>query len=178
MGYLEVAARLLVGTVFVVALAGKVRGAGAYAAFEASLRQMRVVPEALVRPAAAASLAAEAAVVALLAVPREWAGLAGFALAAGLLSVFAAAIALSLRGGNRAPCRCFGASATPLGRGHIARNAVLVAITLAGLIAAAGPGAPGSLASTAGPGAIVAGGAGLVVGIIVTAYDDVVALFR
>nr|BFE60911.1 methylamine utilization protein MauE [Dactylosporangium thailandense] len=172
MGYVEVAARLLVATVFVVALAGKVGSRRAYTAFADSLRQMRVVPPRLVAPAAAGSVAAEVAVVALLLVPARWAAVAGFVIAAGLLAVFAGAIALSLRTGSRAPCRCFGASTTPLGRGHIVRNAVLVAIALAGLAAAAGGSA------IAVPGAIVAGGAGLVVGIVVTAYDDIAALFR
>jgi hypothetical protein len=172
MGYVEVAARLLIGTVFVVALAGKVSSAKAYAAFAASLRQMDVVPGRFVGAAAAASVAAEIAVVVLLAVPFGWAAVAGFVIAAGLLAVFAAAIGLSLRGGNRAPCRCFGASATPLGKGHIVRNTVLVAISLAGLAAAAG-GGPVPV-----PGAVVAGGAGLVSGILATAYDDLVSLFR
>ncbi|WP_433219872.1 MauE/DoxX family redox-associated membrane protein [Dactylosporangium sp. CS-047395] len=172
MGYLEVAARLLVATVFVVALAGKVSGAKAYAAFVDSLLRMDVVPVRLARPAAAASVAAEVAVVVLLAVPLRWAAVAGFVIAAGLLAVFAAAIAISLRAGNRAPCRCFGASTTPLGKGHIVRNGGLILVSLAGLVAAAGTGA------VAVPGAVVAGGAGLVAGIIVTAYDDIAALFR
>ncbi|GLL02250.1 MauE/DoxX family redox-associated membrane protein [Dactylosporangium matsuzakiense] len=172
MGYVEVGARLLLATVFAVALFGKVTGARAYAAFVDSLRQMRVLPAKAARPAAAASIATEAAVVVLLVLPWRWAAAAGFVLAAGLLAVFAAAIAMSLRGGNRAPCRCFGASATPLGKGHIVRNSVLIAIALAGLGAAAGAGA------IAVPGAVVAGAAGLVVGIVVTAYDDIAALFR
>jgi hypothetical protein len=147
MGYVEVAARLLVATVFAVALAGKVGSGRAYRAFVDSLLQMRVVPVRAARPAAAASVAAEVA-------------------------VFAVAIAISLRGGNRAPCRCFGASATPLGRRHIVRNTVLVVIALAGLASAAGGSA------VAVPGAVVAGGAGLVSGILVTAYDDIAALFQ
>ncbi|WP_426512239.1 MauE/DoxX family redox-associated membrane protein [Dactylosporangium sp. McL0621] len=172
MGYVEVAARLLVATVFAVALAGKVGSGRAYRAFVDSLLQMRVVPVRAARPAAAASVAAEVAVVALLLVPLRWAAVGGFVVAAGLLTVFAVAIAISLRGGNRAPCRCFGASATPLGRRHIVRNSVLVVIALAGLAAAAGGSA------VAVPGAIVAGGAGLVFGIVVTAYDDIAALFQ
>ncbi|WP_432993405.1 MauE/DoxX family redox-associated membrane protein [Dactylosporangium sp. CA-233914] len=170
MGYVEIAARLLVGTVFVVALAGKVSSGRAYHAFAASLRQMRVLPERAVPAATAGSVAAEVAVVVLLALPLRWAAAAGFVVAAGLFAVFAAAIAASLRGGNRAPCRCFGASSTPLGRGHIVRNAVLIAIALAGLVAAAGGGA------IEPAGAFVAGGAGLVAGILVTAYDDLAAL--
>lgn len=171
MRYVEIGARLLVGVVFVVALAGKVTGPPAFRAFVASLRAMRVVPARLAGAAAAASIAVEAVIVVLLAVPGRWAAGAGFVLAAGLLCVFAGAIALSLRRGNRAPCRCFGASATPLGRGHIVRNAGLVAVCAAGLAAAFGTGSADPAA------AVVAGGAGLVAGILVTAYDDIAALF-
>ncbi|MFI5912132.1 MauE/DoxX family redox-associated membrane protein [Dactylosporangium sp. NPDC051541] len=176
MGYLEVAARLLLATVFAVALFGKVTGGRAYAAFADSIARMRVLPARVARPAALASVVTEGAVVLLLVLPWRWAAVAGFVLAAGLLAVFAAAIAISLRGGNRAPCRCFGASATPLGRGHIVRNLILIVIALTGLAAAAAVGA--GAGAIAIPGAVVAGAAGLVAGIVVTAYDDIVTLFR
>jgi len=169
--YVEIAARLLIGVVFVIALAGKVNGAAAYRAFVLSLRRMEVLPDARLGGAARGSLLAEGAIVVLMAVPLRSAGVAGFALAAGLLTVFAAAIAASLRRGNRAPCRCFGASSTPLGPGHIARNAVLVAVALVGLVAAARPGT----ASVAG--GVVAAFAGLVAGLVVTMYDDIAALW-
>jgi len=169
--YVEIAARLLIGVVFVIALAGKVNGAAAYRAYVLSLSRMGVLPAALRNGAARGSLVAEGAIVVLLAVPLRAAAVAGFALAAGLLTVFAAAIAVSLRRGNRAPCRCFGASTTPLGAGHIARNAVLVAVALAGLLAAVRPGA----ASAAG--GVVAAFGGLVAGLVVTMYDDIAALW-
>ena len=95
---------------------------------------------------------------------------AGFAVAAGLLAVFTGAIVLSLRRGNAAPCRCFGASSTPLGPRHVARNAVLVALALLGLVAALVPG-PADLA-----GLVVAGAAGVVAGVTITAFDDIAAL--
>jgi len=169
--YVEIAARLLIGVVFVIALAGKVNGAAAYREFVLSLRRMDVLPVALASRAAPGSLVAEGLIILLLAVPLRAAAVAGFALAAGLLTVFAVAIAVSLRRGNRAPCRCFGASSAPLGPGHIARNAVLVAVALVGLLAALRPGA----ASVAG--GVVAAFAGLVAGLVVTMYDDIAALW-
>jgi hypothetical protein len=169
--YVEIAARLLIGVVFVIALAGKVSGGAAYRDFVLSLRRMDVLSAALVSAAARGSLVAEVAIVVLLAVPLRAAGVAGFALAAVMLTVFAGAIAVSLRRGNRAPCRCFGVSSTPLGPGHIARNAVLVAVALAGVLAAARPG------QASATGGVVAAFAGLVGGLVVTMYDDIAALW-
>jgi hypothetical protein len=172
MRYVEIACRLCLLTVFAVALAGKVSGKDAFAAFVRSLRAMGVVPEPAVAIAARASVVAEALVVVLLAVPARYPAAAGFAVAAGLLAAFAAAIQLSVRRGNSVPCRCFGVSSTPLGTRHVVRNVVLIAVALAGLTAALSPGQ----ASMAG--LLVAGAAGVVVGATVTAFDDIVALVR
>lgn len=173
MRYVEIAARLLVGTVFVVAVAGKVNGRSAYRAYVLSLQQMKVLPSHRVAAVAGGSLAVEGAIVVLLAVPLRCIAAVGFVLAAGLLAVFASAISVSLRRGNRAPCRCFGASTTSLGRGHIVRNLVLVAVSVAGLVTALLPGAGPAMA-----GGIVAALTGLVTGVLVTAYDDIAGLWR
>lgn len=172
MRYVEIACRLCLLTVFAVALAGKVSGKDAFAAFAGSLRRMGVVPERTVAVAARASVVTEAVVVVLLAIPARFAAAAGFALAAALLVVFTAAVALSLRRGNAAPCRCFGASSTPLGTRHVARNLLLLAVALAGLAAAPAPGS-GTVA-----GLLVAGAAGAVAGATITAFDDIAALVR
>lgn len=111
--------------------------------------------------------AAEAAVVVLLAVPAT--RTAGFVAAAALLAVLTAGIAVVLARGTTAPCRCFGASATPLSARHLVRNGVLVVVAVLGLAAPAGP--PGI-----GP-ALVATLAGAVAGLLVTVADDVVELF-
>jgi len=170
--YAELACRLCLLTVFVVALAGKLSGKDAFAAFTRSLRQMSVIPQGTVAVAARASVAAEALVIVLLAIPLRGAGAAGFAVAAGLLAVFTGAIVLSLRRGNVAPCRCFGASSTPLGARHVVRNVVLISLALLGFGAALAPG-PADLA-----GLLVAGAAGVVAGVTVTAFDDIAALLR
>jgi hypothetical protein len=139
MRYAEIACRLCLLTVFALALAGKVSGREAFAAFTRSLRAMAVLPEPAVAPAARASVVAEALVVVLLAIPARYPAAAGFAVAVGVLAVFTAAILRSVRRGNSVPCRCFGASSTPLGTRHVVRNIVLIAVALTGLAATLRP---------------------------------------
>ncbi|WP_306744762.1 MauE/DoxX family redox-associated membrane protein [Saccharothrix yanglingensis] len=157
--------RALLFGVFLVALVGKARDPGAFADSVAVLsRTSRRTSRVL----AVAVVATEAAVLVLLAVPATVP--AGFVLAAALLLVFAAGIAWALHRGHRAPCRCFGASATPLGRVHVARN-LLLACT-------------GTLAPVADtppppePGAVLVGLLVAAVGVlVVTRLDDVAAVF-
>lgn len=167
------ACRALLGVVFLVAVVSKVSGRRSFAEFVQSLRDMRVVPAAVVTPAAYLTVACEALATILLAVPLRAAGLAGFSLAAVLLAAFGGAIVISLRHGNSQPCRCFGRSATPLGRLHVWRNVLLVFTALIGAIATTIPQAgPASLAS-----ALVAVFAGVILGAIVVALDDIAYLF-
>ncbi|WP_405656475.1 MauE/DoxX family redox-associated membrane protein [Streptomyces sp. RK9] len=200
MEYLIAGARALLGLVFLVSLVGKVAGGAkdggrggakdrarrggkggatrggtrgdAFAAFLASVRSLRVVPPALVRPVALTVIAGEAAVCVLLAVPARGATTAGLLVAAALLTAFTVGIAAALRRGATAPCRCFGASSTPLGTPHLVRNAVLCALALAGAL-----GAPTAADAPPG-GGLVAGVAGLVAGALVTQLDHLLALFR
>ncbi len=172
MRYLDVAARVLLVTVFAVALAGKVSSGAAFGAFTESLRRMDAVPAARVELAARATVMVEALVVVLLVVPAAAAAAVGFALAAGLLLVFALAIARAVAGGRQVPCRCFGASSTPLGRGHVVRDVLLAVAALAGLAAALQPG------DAVLAGALVAAVAGLVLGALFTSYDTLAAVVR
>jgi hypothetical protein len=167
--YLAVGCRLLIAVVFLVSVATKLAD---LPAFVESVRGLRVLPAPLARAGAGAVVAAEAAIVLLLAVPVAATGVAGFGVAVAALVAFGAAIALSLRRGRRAPCRCFGRSTTPLGWHHVVRNGALTAVALLGAVATAGagPAHPGGLA--------VAAAAGAVAGLLVTALDDIVALFR
>lgn len=172
MRYVEVAIRALLAVVFVAAFLGKAWGRASYPAFVRSLRQMNVVPEAILRPVAALTVTAEAAVVPLLLVPSRWTGTAGFALAGVLLATFTAVVARTVHGERRTPCRCFGASEEPLGGRHVIRNA---ALTLAAGLGLATSAAPGELQWAAASLAILAG---MLAGALVAAFDDLVALYR
>jgi hypothetical protein len=168
--YVAIGCRAAIVVVFLLAVAGKVAGRGSFREFTGSVAAMRIVPPRAATVTAAMSVTAEALVVVLAVSPARVAAIAGCALA-GLLSVtFSAAVAVSLRHGNRAPCRCFGRSATPLGTRHIARNAILLIVAAVGTAASLGSGVVHV------PGAVTAAGAGLFVGLAIAAYDEIAEL--
>jgi hypothetical protein len=133
---------------------------------------MAVLDDAWVPAAAVATAATETGIVVLSAIPLRWAGSAAFVLAAGLLGCLTVAIGRVVRRGAAVPCRCFGASETPLGMPHVARNLILVAAALIGLA--------GSLAS--GPFhlvfSLVAAVFGAALGLLMARWDDLVSLLR
>jgi hypothetical protein len=154
----------LIGWVFLASALSKLRHFGE---FRRSLPALAPVRPGLVRPLAAAVAAAEAAVPVLLLIRPVMSY--GFALGGGLLGAFTAAIAAAMKHGRRAPCRCFGASSTPLRAGHLIRNAILLTAAAAGGLAR---GAPPPVA-----GVTVALAAGSLAAILVVAFDDLVYLF-
>ncbi len=168
---LAVVARCLIGVVFVLSAAGKLRSRTAFAEFA---RSGRALTGALLggRPigrvaglwVGAAVVTAEIAVVALLAVTAT--SRAGFALAIVLLLGFTAGLLAEMRRGTRTPCRCFGSSSTPIDRRHIVRNAALIALSAAGV--AAGP-IPLLHPAAAAAGAVLA--------LVVARLDDLAELF-
>ncbi|GAA2588845.1 methylamine utilization protein MauE [Dactylosporangium fulvum] len=124
--------RCLIGAVFAIAVVSKLRAPGA---FVTSVRQMEVLPTGWAPPVAVAVVVGEAAVV--LAMVR--APLPGFAGAMLLLGGFTAAVAVAMRRGKPATCRCFGTAGAPFGRRHVMRNLALIACAGAGgALAAAG----------------------------------------
>lgn len=99
------------------------------------------VPAALASPVAVLLPVTEVAVAMLLTVtPTVTAG--GFA-ATALMAAFTAVIAVNLARGRRPACACFGAlsSRAPIGPATLMRNAILLAGSLAVLVAALLPGA-------------------------------------
>ncbi|MGW4638167.1 MauE/DoxX family redox-associated membrane protein [Sphaerisporangium sp. NPDC004334] len=172
MQYVAIGIRCLIGTVFLVSSFSKVKGRDAFDAFVVSVRDMETLPSRLVRPVAFIVVCAEFSVCVTLATPGPWIVITGFAIAVGLLAAFAVGIALAVRGGVRAHCRCFGASVTPLGLRHVVRNVVLLSVAAIGAVTTLSDGA------VDGGGAVVALFAGLVLGGMVTVLDDVVELFR
>ncbi|MER5625692.1 MauE/DoxX family redox-associated membrane protein [Streptosporangium sp. NPDC002544] len=167
MTHLIAACQGLLAVVFLVSAASKLRGGQALRAFATSLASMLPVRGDRALPVAVAVTAAEVIVVVLLAVPPTRG--AGFAAATALLVVLTSGVAVVLTRGGAEPCRCFGASSTPLSGRHLIRNLLLIVVALAGLT-----GPAGQHSSTW---SIVALLAGACAGLLVTMLDDLVALF-
>lgn len=172
MSYAALGCQWLLVAVFGAAAAGKLTSRQAYAEFVVSTG--RLLPTRWSRwrrPAAVGVLVGELVTAMLLVVPAT--ATLGFTAAAGLGLLFGAGVAAALRRGERAPCRCFGISTTPLGRPHLVRNALVAGVAVGGLTS--------TLLAPAGPvhpaGALVAVAAGLVTAVLVVRLDDVVALF-
>jgi len=123
------AARILLAAVFVVAAFGKL------ADLEGARRAVREfgAPERLAGALAAALVAAELAVAALL-IPGSTA-VAGAAGALALLLLFTVAIATSLARGRAPDCHCFGSlHSAPAGPATLARNGALAAVAAFALV--------------------------------------------
>ncbi|WP_248965285.1 MauE/DoxX family redox-associated membrane protein [Sphaerisporangium perillae] len=164
MEYVRAACATLIVLVFAASAVSKLRD---FDGFARSLPALAPVGAGLVRPLALVIVAAETATPILLAVPPATSY--GFALACALLAAFTAAIAVALRRGRRAPCRCFGASSVPVGHRHLVRNGALLIVTVLGGLAPQGLPAPAGLA--------VAATAGVVGAVLIISFDDVVDLF-
>lgn len=172
MAYLLLSCRCLIAAVFVTSVVSKTRSRDAFRAFVSSIDDLRPAPAPGSGAIAPVVVAGEGSVAVLLAVPG--AVTAGFALSASLLLAFSAAIAAAVRRGVRTPCRCFGASVTPIGVPHLVRNLLLLAASATGGLTA--------LRSPAG----VLHPAGVAVSVMTVAvvavpllffFDDFVALF-
>ena len=166
---LSLASQICIATLFAVAVASKVRSRTAIRSFASSI-EVFGVRRARAPAVAAAAVALESAIVIAVLAP----GLAGAGLwlATATLTLLTVLVAALLRRGVRAPCRCFGASARPMGRVHVARNAIAAIVAAAGaLLHGAGP--------SPDPTAIALGlGAGLAGAFLLMRMDDVADLFR
>lgn len=171
MQYVGLAARFLIGAVFLVSALTKLTSGVRYRSFVRATRRMRIVPRNLVTAAAITVAASEVAIVVLLAVPVDLVATAGFAVAFGLLAAFTAGIVVAVKDGQTEPCACFGKSTTPIGTQHAFRNGFLM---LAAVLGGIGTLTGGTLAF--GLAAVAAVG-GLVFGGLVTMFDDLYELF-
>ncbi|MGH3164377.1 MAG: MauE/DoxX family redox-associated membrane protein [Trebonia sp.] len=172
MAYLGLGCRCAIGLVFLVSAVSKLRSRGAFREFTAWLDSL---PLPLVRRhpgvLAAALAAMEAGIVVLDPLPwTAWTARAALTAAALTLAVFTAGTWLAIIRGANQPCQCFGASATPLGRRHIVRDAVLCVIAATGALTA------GSVAAS-GQGIAVSLFAGAVIALFVVFLDDLAALY-
>ncbi|GAA0241065.1 MauE/DoxX family redox-associated membrane protein [Cryptosporangium japonicum] len=170
MRYLVLVAAATLWVVFAVSAVSKLRGRAAYAAFVASTGRLLPPRFRAARPAALLVVVAELVVVATLPVVP----VAGLVLGAALLGAFGVAILGAVRRGVTAPCRCFGASARPLGVAAAVRNGLLAVLATGGAAAAAAVPAPLDGAHPAGV-AIAAFGA-LVLAVLTISFDDVADL--
>ncbi len=170
--YLEFGCRVLLGGVFAVSAGSKLYSRTAFADFTVATARLTGARAARARQLAAAAVAAEIAIVLALIVPALvlW----GFAASIGLLAVLTATIVRALRRGQRAPCRCFGASNSPLGAQHVARNAALAVFGVLGVTAGMSGGASSLDLGLAGVIAFAA-----LIGVALTVrLDDLIGLFR
>ncbi|SDL92990.1 Methylamine utilisation protein MauE [Nonomuraea maritima] len=172
MEYLAFGCQLLVALVFAVSVASKLRGDRRE--FVESTRKLlgALLPSGRASTAAArivapVVVAAEAAVVVLL-IPAPSVALA---LAGLLLAAFGVAIALALRRGVAAPCRCFGGSAR-LSGWHLVRNALLLGAVAAGLTLD-----PGPFGAAEAAGLAVTAGAALAAAVVVIRLEELGELF-
>jgi hypothetical protein len=171
MAVVEIALRTVLALVFAVAFISKVRSVSAFGEFASSLNGIGWLP----RPgrAAAARLIplSEAAVVGLLVVPATVA--LGFGLSGLLLAVFTVVTGAEVANGRQVQCRCFGAGSAPIGPAQIARNVVLLAVSLAGLAIE-----PISHGHATGAALILAFGLAVLVAVALVRWDDLVFLVR
>ncbi|WP_255424232.1 MauE/DoxX family redox-associated membrane protein [Corallococcus sp. AB011P] len=170
MSAVNLGCRLMLSLVFVLAAISKARGRKPFEDFIQTLVNFGLPPSLAGAPLAATLILAEAASALLLLLNVA----AGYALALALLGGFTLGIAWVLRRGAKVACRCFGASNTPVGAAHLVRNGLLLAVTVAGAVShAAASGAPVTVAMGA-----IAGTAGVLGGVFVTRWDDLVFLIR
>ncbi|MDX3190467.1 methylamine utilization protein MauE [Streptomyces sp. MN03-5084-2B] len=162
MEYLRAAAAALIAVVFAASAFSKLRD---FRGFARSVPALVPMPARWVTPVSVAVVGTELASAVLVPVTA----VGGFVLATALLLAFTVAIAASLRRGRRAPCRCFGATETPIGPRHLVRNTVLICFAVLGALA------PEQLPPVAG--AAVAVAAGAVVAVLVIAMDDIAVVF-
>lgn len=164
MGYLHVGCASMVGLVFLIGVASKLRDPRGFAASVPGL--VPGLPGRWAAPLAVLVVALEAAAAAasLLPATRSY----GLLLAGALLAAFGAAIGRVVAGGgSRVPCRCFGTRSAPLGVRHLVRNGVLLAACATGL-ATPGP--------AAAAGAAVAAAGGALAALLIVSLDDLAYL--
>lgn len=171
MQLIEIGVRAALGAVFAIAAGSKLRSRAAFDEFVDTLPELGPLRGGRLPMVGAVVVALELAAPVLLAIrPRL-----GLALVLGLVGAFTTAMIVTLRRGTPLTCRCFGASAQPVGAGHVVRNALLLAACA--LATAAGWGeriAPSAdLAEVA-----IAAALGLIAGILITRWDDLAFVYR
>jgi len=164
MDYVRAGCAALFAVVFAVSAWSKLRD---FEGFARSVPSLAPVAGRWVRTVASTVVFLEIAAAVLVVVPAT--AVIGFGLALGLMLVFAAGIAWSLRRGRRTSCRCFGASDTPVSARHIVRNLLLACAAVLGAVS--------PVPSVPIAGLVVAAATGLVLAVLVVAMDDLAVIF-
>lgn len=168
--YIALGCRCLIGIVFAVSAASKLRNRAAFTRFASWLAGLSALPFRGRRSAVTITLS-ETVVVVLVGLP--WTVAYGLVLAALALAVLATGVLLVARSGASESCQCFGVSADPLGFPHVIRNVALCGVAAAGAVSAA-------LAGSASPrpaGAALALGIALAAALCTVYLDDLLELF-
>jgi hypothetical protein len=134
MTFLSLVSRTALLAVFALALVSKLAGLARYRLFVNAIAGLTDAPRWAHRIAPAV-LALELAACVLLASGIR----AGTLLALTLLAAFTVGIATALQRQRRVPCRCFSGSDEPVGRAHLIRNLLLMAIAAVAAIAPSPP---------------------------------------
>jgi hypothetical protein len=159
-------ARATLGWVFGAALLSKTAGRARWQAFVDALPALGLPARVPASIAAGLVIAGEACALAMLVcAPRL-----GAALSAAMLAGFTIALVAAVRGNRRAACHCFGGSDAVVGRVHVVRNVLLLAI--AGAWIATGASSAVDLSMTS----IAALGYGALLGFLFTRWDDLAFL--
>jgi hypothetical protein len=168
--YVALSCRCVMAITFGFSFFSKIRNGNAFREFAAWVGGVPPVSRRTQLPVAVTLVAGELVVTGTVIAPgtARW----GLTLAALLLTVFAAGIYAALRRGVRAPCRCFGASTTPLGWSQVVRNTLLAVVAVAGAIA------QGSQRGVTVPGVILSLATAALLVVPVIFYDDLAFLLQ
>jgi len=171
MTVVEVALRIVLAVVFVIAFISKVHSRSAFGEFAGSLDDIGWIRRRWRSTVAVLIPMLEAAVVVLLVGPASV--MFGFASGAVLLVAFTAITGAEIAKGHRVRCRCFGAGAAPIGPAQIARNVVLLIASIAGLAIE-----PISHGSVSGARLVLAIGLAALAAVALVRWDDLAYLLR
>ncbi|MEH1124893.1 MauE/DoxX family redox-associated membrane protein [Micromonospora sp. CPCC 206061] len=127
-----VAAILTVSGVLAISIIGKVRTRVGFHAFADAITGLQVISPRWSRLVAAASIAAETFVLALLVWPGG--APAGLAAAVLLFGAFAFVLARAIRRGSTVGCHCFGPTSAPVAWRHVIRSGFLAVASFGALL--------------------------------------------
>jgi hypothetical protein len=170
MPYLVIGARAVLFVVFAASFTSKVRSRAAFTAFADSLAGFGVRGARLQARTAGIVITAEAATAVLVALAFTviW----GLAVGGLMITVFTAQASIASRQGLRPVCNCFGSSKSAFGARHFIRNALIIAVATAGLLAEFASGRTHLAVASV----VLATGIAVIVGMGIVVWDDLAAL--